>query len=118
MSAHYQCQKLVTSVNSHYQCLVLTPSSACRIKPCLRQVGLVHRDLAIEAPGPREGRVQNVRAVRARKHHHAGAGVEPVHLLSLIGLLGGLLVWWFEGVPWMVCHLHPGTRGSSPPNFL
>ena len=37
-------------------------------------------DVAVEPPGAQERRVEDLRAIRRREHHHAGRPIEPVHL--------------------------------------
>ena len=44
------------------------------------EVGLVDHDLAVEAPGPQQRRVEDVGPVGGGDEDDAGAGVEPVHL--------------------------------------
>ncbi len=48
--------------------------------PAARGVGLVDRDVPVEAARAQEGRVQDVGAVRCPDHDKAGADLEPVHL--------------------------------------
>ena len=44
-----------------------------------RQVGVGHRDLAVEAAGPQQRRIEDVGPVGGRDEDDAGARVEPVH---------------------------------------
>mmetsp|Transcript_16699 Transcript_16699/g.40957 ORF Transcript_16699/g.40957 Transcript_16699/m.40957 type:complete len:488 (+) Transcript_16699:902-2365(+) len=52
-------------------------------------VGQVHGDLAVEAPGAQQRAVQHVGAVGGGQHDHAGVALEPVHLRQQ--LVEGLL---------------------------
>ena len=44
------------------------------------QVGQVHRDLAVEAAGPQERRIEHFGPVGGRHHDHAVLRLETVHL--------------------------------------
>src|SRR2546421_7203966 len=44
------------------------------------QVRQIDPDLTVEAPGPEEGRVEDIGPVSGRHHDDAGVGVKSVHL--------------------------------------